>query len=122
HDMVERLRSCGVILEEGELPAAAGDGTLGRRHLATLLVKARRAGSVREAFTRYLGDGGRVNVPKLRLPVAEAIALVRSAGGVASWAHPSYDGLQDHLPGLRERGLGALEVEYPSHRPSRVRQ
>ena len=47
--------------------------------------------TVREAFTRYLGDGGRVAVPRVGLPVAEALALVRGAGGVAAWAHPSYD-------------------------------
>src|SRR5882672_8504083 len=68
-DMVERLRGCGVSLEEEELNTQSEAGTLGRRHLAMLLVESRQAGSVREAFTRYLADGGRAAVPKLRLPV-----------------------------------------------------
>lgn len=121
-DMVERLRRCGVSVDERELRAVAGADALGRRHLAEALVRQRRAGSVREAFTRYLADGGRADVPKVRLPVAEAIAVVRAAGGVASWAHPPADCSAERLAELRDWGLGAVEVEFPGGRPSRSRQ
>ncbi len=120
--MVERLRACGVSLDEGELRPAAASGALGRRHLAMQLIKERRAGSVREAFSRYLGDGGRVAVPKLRLPIVEAIERVRAAGGVASWAHPSYDCNRESLTWLHGRGLQAIEADYPGFRSSRVRE
>jgi predicted metal-dependent phosphoesterase TrpH len=121
-DMVERLRDCGVCLEDEELGVQPSNGSLGRRHLAEMLVKARRAGSVREAFHRYLHDGGRVALPKVRLPVAEALDRVRAAGGVASWAHPSYDCQEETLAELRDRGLGAVEAVFPSARPSRQRE
>jgi predicted metal-dependent phosphoesterase TrpH len=121
-EMVDRLRRCGVSLPEEDLQTQAASGVLGRRHLAELLVKARRAGSIREAFSRYLHDGARATVPKLRLSVAEAIALVRGAGGVASWAHPSYDGAQERLRSLHRLGLQAVEVEFPACQPSRSRQ
>jgi predicted metal-dependent phosphoesterase TrpH len=122
HEMVERLRGCGIALDEEEVRTTAATGALGRRHLAMLLVQGRRVGSVREAFVRYLGDQGRVAVPKLRLPVSEAIDLVRSAGGVASWAHPSTECTRASLTELRAWGLGALEVEYPACRKSRGKQ
>jgi predicted metal-dependent phosphoesterase TrpH len=121
-DMVERLRGCGVSFAEEELRAQAGSGALGRRHLAELLVRSRRAGTVREAFQRYLGDSGRIVVPKLRLPVEKALALVGRAGGVASWAHPSYDCTRETLTTLRRGGLDAIEANYPGFRPSRVRE
>lgn len=121
-DMAERLRGCGVALDDGELQALAGAGTVGRRHLAELLIRARRAGSVREAFSRYLSDHGRIAVPKLRLPVAEAIALVRGAGGVASWAHPPYDCTRNSLAALRDLGLHAVEAGYPGFRTGRARE
>lgn len=121
-DMVERLRGCGVSLEEEELAVQSEAGTLGRRHLAMLLVESRQAGSVREAFTRYLADGGRAAVPKLRLPVQEALTLVRGAGGIAAWAHPSYDCTHETLAELHGWGLGAVEAEYPSHRAARSRE
>jgi predicted metal-dependent phosphoesterase TrpH len=121
-DMVERLNACGVSLDKRELCARAQTGVLGRRHLAALLVQAKKAGSMREAFARYLHDRGRAAVPKLRLPVAEAIARVRGAGGVAAWAHPSYDCTRESLAQLRDLGLQALEVEYPGYRPGQVRE
>jgi 3',5'-nucleoside bisphosphate phosphatase len=121
-EMIERLRSCGVSLEEEEIAATERPDALGRRHLAELIVKARQASTVREAFTRYLHDGGRVAVPKRRLPVAEALVLVRAAGGVAAWAHPSYDCERGHVLELRGLGLGALEVDFPAVKGSRGRE
>jgi predicted metal-dependent phosphoesterase TrpH len=114
-EMVERLRGRGVSLEEQDVRAAADRGVPGRRALAELLVRAGKAVSVRAAFASYLGDSGGVTVPSVGLPVAEAIALVRRAGGVAAWAHPSYDeDTPRRLAVLRELGLQAVEVDYPS--------
>lgn len=118
--MVEKLRGVGVTIDPDTLPDD-GNEALGRRHLANLLVKANRVGSVREAFTRYLGDNGRVAVAKTRLPVDEAIAVVHAAGGVAAWAHPSYDALQNGLGELAAIGLDAVEADYPTRRPSQVK-
>lgn len=120
--MVERLRDLGVSFEEKELEAQARAGVLSRRHLALLLVKAQRAGSVHEAFQRYLGDHGRIVVPKVRLPVAEAIRLVCAAGGVASWAHPPYDRTRADLVRLQGLGLRAVEADYPSFKSRWSRQ
>jgi predicted metal-dependent phosphoesterase TrpH len=121
-DMVERLRGRGVALDEGELRRDAGVNVLGRRNLAEALVRSGCVGSVREAFSRYLGDRGQVSVPKMRLPVREALVLVRGAGGVAAWAHPSYDCSQETLAELAGWGLGAVEAEYPAHRAGRGRE
>ena len=71
----------------GTCAPAAAPASLGRRHLAEMLVRAGRVGSVREAFARYLQDDGRAVVPKLRLPVAEAIALVRGGRRRCGLAH-----------------------------------
>ncbi|HEV3261299.1 MAG TPA: PHP domain-containing protein [Gemmataceae bacterium] len=121
-DMAERLRRCGLVLDDGELRAVADSGTLGRRRLAVHLVRTGQAGSVREAFARYLGDGGRATVPNLRLPLAQAVDLVRGAGGVAGWAHPSYDCTRQRLVEFRALGLAAVEVDYPGYRPTRARE
>lgn len=117
-EMVSRLNTHGVCIPDELLPKGLPKGTLGRRHLAVLLVQTGRVGSVREAFARYLHDRHSVVVPKLRLPIAKAMALVRESGGVASWAHPPYDGLKTALVELRDMGLGAVEVENPARRRS----
>ncbi len=117
--MIERLRECGVSIDD-RTPCAAE--ALGRRHLAEMLVQQGKAGSVREAFNRWLADGGLAEVPKKRLPVGEAIELVRRAGGVAAWAHPAYDGTEETLAELARLGLGAVEVEFPEVKRSRSRE
>ena len=121
-EMVKRLRQQGVALDADDLCEQAGPGVLGRRNLAVLLAQSGQVGSVREAFVRYLGDNGTVTLPKVRLPVEEAIALVRGAGGVAAWAHPSYDCNRESLAELSRWGLGAIEADYPAHRAGRGRE
>jgi 3',5'-nucleoside bisphosphate phosphatase len=120
-EMVKRLASLGVHMEE-ESTHLAENTTPGRRHLAEMLVQAKKVATVREAFQRYLHDNGRADVPKTRLPVAEAIALVRGANGVAAWAHPIYDCSKETLLELRQMGLGAIEVEYPTFRANRIKE
>ncbi len=121
-EMVERLRGAGVSFAQEELASHARSGSLGRRHLAALLVQSGRAHNVQEAFARYLSDRGRVAAPKLRLPAGEAIALIVNAGGVAAWAHPAYHGTKERLAELRALGLQAVEVAYPGHRPALERE
>ena len=120
--MADRLRTLGVPLADAVLQSAAAQGAMGRRHLANLLVAERKASSVREAFQRYLGDGGRVNVLKERLPTGEAIALVRAAGGVSSWAHPGADCTWEVVRELYNSGMRALEVDWPTVKPGRARE
>ena len=122
HEMIKRLNGLGVHFEEAEVAHLGAVNALGRRHLAEMLVQAKKAATVREAFQRYLGDRGRATVPKTRLPVAEAIALVRGANGVAAWAHPNYDCSKEALLELKRLGLGAIEAEYPAFRDSRRKE
>ena len=123
-EMARRLRSLGPDVEDAvaALPEAV---SLGRRHLARLLIERGHARSLHGAFTGWLARPELAAVPKHRLPVADAIALVRGAGGVASWAHPPADADLRTLEGLREMGLAAVECAYPWPRRSqeaRLRQ
>jgi predicted metal-dependent phosphoesterase TrpH len=118
HGMVERLRGRGVSVDEEALAGLEAGAARGRRTLATILHATGQVGSVREAFARWLGDGGPVDLPKARLPLAEAVALVRGAGGVTSLAHPPADLTLPGLVGFRGMGLQAVEADYPGHRPA----
>ena len=91
----------------------AGSASLGRRHVAKLLVACKIAGTQTEAFHRYLGPLGKVVLPKRLIPVQEAIQLVIGAGGVASLAHPSPELADEDFRTLKAFGLDALEAEYP---------
>jgi hypothetical protein len=62
------------------------DGILSRPHIADYLIKKGVVGSRQEAFDRYLV---KCDVPKYPLPLDEASALVRKAGGRLVLAHPN---------------------------------
>ncbi len=117
--MVEQLHALGVRLPSREMDDLSNGNSLGRRNLAELLVRHHVVGTVREAFQKYLGDHGRLRLTKRRLPAGDAIDLIHGAGGVASWAHPTYDGCRPNLQTLARLGLDAIEVDFPTCRPSR---
>jgi predicted metal-dependent phosphoesterase TrpH len=112
--MTERLRHDGLSIEQSavDLLRKRG-GTLGRRHLAQLLIDGRQVRTHYEAFFHHLCKPEIMTLPKLRLPVAEAIELVRAAGGVSSWAHPPNDADEEQMRELQRFGLQAVECEYP---------
>ena len=111
--MVDRLRGLGLVIDLTAIRRAYPRATIGRKHLADWLVRTGQAITVRDAFARYLGDGGPGHVPKPRLDWRAAVALIRGAGGVAGLAHPPFDLRQSTLAELAEGGLGAIEVAGP---------
>lgn len=117
HDMIDRLRGRGLKLDTRELENRHTAPVLGRRHVARVLVESGGVASEREAFARYLGDDQQAEAV-VGLSAAEAIALVRGAGGVAAWAHPPYDCTPQTLAELRRLGLQAVEAEYAGRRRS----
>ena len=60
----------------------------GGQIIAQTLVAAGHAGSQREAFDRFLAEGGAAFVPRLGATPAEVVALVRACDGAVSMAHP----------------------------------
>lgn len=120
--MAERLIALDVLADDEPLQSCLNRGhSLGRRDLAMLLVQRGQVGTIAEAFARYLRDGGPIALPKGRLPVAEAIALVHRAGGVTSWAHPPQTIELNQVTELRDLGLDALEAVYPTFTATRER-
>lgn len=112
--IVERLRTLGVIIDPARVDQLAAGGAVGRPHVARALVEAGHVASVSEAFDVYLGSGKPGYVDKERFAIAEAVALIRSAGGVTSIAHPTL--YPDHnrlVPQLLDEGIDAVEVLHP---------
>lgn len=119
HRMVERLRRYHIELDAEEIAARAGT-SVGRPHVAMALVAGGHVKTVEEAFDRFLADGKPAYVPRLRVPVAEAIALVRAAGGVPVLAHPAVYGNDGMIADLARDGLAGIEVLHPDHTETAV--
>jgi predicted metal-dependent phosphoesterase TrpH len=113
--MVERLADLGVPVTWDSVMRQAGDGAIGRPHVARALIDAGHAGSFREVFDRWLGDGKPACVDKMRVRPERAIEVVHAAGGVCVAAHPGIRGAPATLDPLVEAGLDGVEVRHPLH-------
>ncbi len=114
--LVERLRELGVTIDVGDVTAEPECVSIGRTHLARALVRLRVAGSISDAFTRFIVDRAPAFVPSRGPAVAEAIAAVNAAGGCAVWAHPSLEDAR-RFAQLKACGLAGVEVLRPSLDP-----
>ena len=124
----DRLRAMGERMAAGGLPIDGeallarlpADSPAGRPHIGQALVEAGVVGSVSEAFQEILRKGGPYYVEKYNTPIAEAVAMIRAAGGVAVFAHPFARKRGDVveasvLRDLAREGLDGVEVDHPDH-------
>ena len=117
--IVVKLAALGVTVTEADIEGHSGGKTIGRPHVAQAIVAAGGATSVKEAFNRFLGEGQPAYVPRYRLEAADAVKLVRGAGGTVTVAHPGVSKLEvGELRRLAEAGVVGLEVIHPDHNPS----
>jgi hypothetical protein len=113
--IVERLTGLGMPLAAEEVFAICKEGSPGRPHVAQAMVNRGYVKSVREAFDRWLRADGPANVPRRRLTPAEAVAVIRRAGGVPVLAHPGLANRDEMIPELVAAGLAGIETDYPEH-------
>lgn len=119
--VVENLRRLGLDVSFEEVRGVSGE-TLGRPHVADLLISKGIVRTRREAFDKYLSRGRPGYAEPMGPSPAEALALISECGGFSSLAHP--DTVKD--PSLiREwagQGLEGLEVYYAAFKPSTRRR
>ncbi|MFI2732896.1 PHP domain-containing protein [Streptomyces sp. NPDC018711] len=119
--MVAKLQELGVPVTWEQVARIAGDGSVGRPHVAEALVELGVVPDVSGAFTPdWLADGGRAYVDKHELDPVDAIRLVKAAGGVTVFAHPLAVKRGQVLPEasvarLAEAGLDGIEVDHMDH-------
>lgn len=116
--ILRELERHGISVGLEDVQAAAKGQTLGRPHVALALVSKGYASSYREAFEKYLNEGGLCYVQRRKLNARQAIDLIRGAGGLPVVAHPGLittDDLDALVRQLTDDGLGGIEAFYPAH-------
>jgi predicted metal-dependent phosphoesterase TrpH len=125
--IINRLNELGISITLDEVRREAGQGQLGRPHIAQLMVKKGAVASIDEAFDRFLGTGKPAYVDKQRVECVKAIEIILSAGGVPVLAHPGLldyktENQLDELIGkLKKTGIQGVEVFYSGHTPDQTR-
>ncbi|MBY8341332.1 PHP domain-containing protein [Streptomyces spinosirectus] len=119
--MVAKLNALDVPVTWEQVRRIAGEGSVGRPHVATALVELGVVASVNDAFTQdWLADGGRAYVEKHETDPFEAIRLVKAAGGVTVFAHPAAAKRGRTVPEsaiaeMAAAGLDGIEVDHMDH-------
>jgi 3',5'-nucleoside bisphosphate phosphatase len=122
--MVERLGELGAQVELERVMELAGDGAVGRPHVARAMVEAGVVEDMAAAFgPDWIGTGGRAYMAKDAVTPVEAVELIHGAGGVAVLAHPSVHAGASAVPepvirAMAAAGLDGLEVDHPDQPPA----
>jgi predicted metal-dependent phosphoesterase TrpH len=121
--MVEKLGQLGIHVEWERVQHFAGDGAVGRPHIALALVEAGYCKEPKDAFPEYLGRNGLAYVERVKLSPEEAVGIIRKAGGAAVLAHPAYmNDMELGISNLSGIGLAGMEVHYAKYREDTIRQ
>lgn len=120
--IVELLAAAGMPITIEEILEEAGGGTVGRPHIAAVMMRRGYVPDIRTAFDLWLGAGKPAYAGRDRLYPEEAISLARESGAVPVLAHPHTLGITtasamaDVLQRLKGAGLIGLEAHYSSYR------
>lgn len=114
--IVDRLAELGVHLDGEQILQGTHGHTPGRPDIARALVAAKVVRSLREAFDRYLHDGGPADVALARVTLADGLEIGREAGAKMSLAHPhtlrSYPLVVEMYKEFKSAGLEGIEALY----------
>lgn len=118
--IIANLSELGIDITYNDMQIIAGDGVVGRPHFATLLINLGKAPNMQAAFDKYLRKGQPAYAAREKLPVPEAIKIIKAAGGLAVLAHPGTIPLDttttmELIQTFIHCGLDGIEVYYPIH-------
>lgn len=117
--IVEKLDALGAPVSFARIQEIAGDGAIGRPHVARALLEAGHVATIKDAFDKYLANDKPAYVEHYSLPPVEAVQLIARAGGVPVLAHPRE--VTQIVPELVQGGLLGLECYYAEY-DERTRQ
>ncbi len=92
-EILKKLKEKNIIVTEIELAALVTFGmkkTIGRPHIAQIMLKKGYVKSIQETFLSYLSEDSPCYVPGFKFTPLDAIQVIHDAKGKAILAHPHY--------------------------------
>lgn len=115
--IIKRLATLGIRISEDEVRQLAQGESIGRPHIAHVLMERGFVRTIQEAFERFIGIGAPAYVPRLKITTEEGIAMIREAHGISVLAHPGMQRLEGEISIWVEFGLQGIEVSHSEHTP-----
>ncbi len=110
--ILQKLALRGMGIREEELLQAATHRTIGRPHIAQLMVQKKYVRSIKEAFDRFLGEGASCYASGIKYHPREVIDQIQKAKGRAVLAHPHFIKKGALLRKVLDLPLDGLECYY----------
>jgi predicted metal-dependent phosphoesterase TrpH len=108
--MVDKLHQLGIDIDWSRVQEIAGDGTIGRPHIARAMLEKGYIDSLLEAFEKYIGRDGPAYVEREKMMPEEAVALVLRSGGLPVMAHP-FTTPEPEAMVVRLKAVGLVGIE-----------
>jgi 3',5'-nucleoside bisphosphate phosphatase len=120
--MIAKLATMGINIDWGRVQELAGDGVIGRPHIARAMIEKGYITNFQEAFEKYIGHGGPAYVERDKMTPAEAVELILRARGLPVLAHPFTAKEPEKLvKELKPIGLVGLEAYYKDASPEDIK-
>jgi 3',5'-nucleoside bisphosphate phosphatase len=118
--MVDKLSSLGIFIDWKRVQEIAGEGVIGRPHIARAMMEKGYINKFEEAF-RYIGHDGPAYVARDKMTPEEAVALIVNAKGLPVLAHPfTVKDPEAMVIKLKKVGLAGIEVYYKDNTPDQT--
>jgi hypothetical protein len=119
--MLDKLRELGIDVAWERVQQIAGDGAVGRPHIALAMLEGGHIQTLDEAFDKYLSRNGPAYVERDKMLPTEAVELITSVSGLPVLAHPAQlKDLDRFLEELKGVGLLGMEVYYQAYTPEDI--
>jgi predicted metal-dependent phosphoesterase TrpH len=118
YKIVEKLKKMGIKIEAEEVfKESSFTDSIGRPHVAKILVKKGYAENIDDAFEKYIGYSKPAYVEKYKISVKEGIEIIIKSGGIPVLAHPGQYYDLEYFLFLKKFGLKGIEVWHPDNFP-----
>lgn len=118
--IIGKLSDQGIKIEMERVLAIAGSGSVGRPHIAQILLEEGYVNDLNEAFMKFIGYHCPAYVPKMEIDLPGGIALIKKYQGVPILAHPGTYPRDKVIPEAIAAGIMGIEVWHPEHNPVEI--
>lgn len=120
-EIIKRLNDIKIDISFEELDVST-QTTVGRPHIADLLIKKGYGKTRSDVFHKYLIEGCYPYVKPRGPDIEEAMNTIRKANGIVILAHPSTVEGSFNVEELVKKGFDGIEVYYPTHTNNKIRK
>ena len=116
--IIAKLQENGYNITIDEVKEIAKGESIGRPHLASVLVGKGYFKTIKDVFSSCLARGGTGYVSRILPDPETAISTIHKAGGIAFWAHPVHRNrtntkdLLSNLKYFKSLGMDGIEAYY----------